>query len=109
MKKVTYANMVVHSSVFRCPAVMQVGFQTMLYHSTLMIEYGDIFEHFQVCEAVEERSVIFRSFHIVVEVVGSDSYTLKQMEEYPKLAPVNPNNPVAEHFARMNCMQPLEG
>ena len=45
INKVVYANVVVHPDVFRCPAVMQVGFKTMLYHSTLKFPVADISRH----------------------------------------------------------------
>ena len=50
ISKVVYDNMVVHSDVFRCSAVLQVGFETTLYHSTVQVPITDI-----SCHAVTDK------------------------------------------------------
>ena len=111
INKVTYAYMAVHSCVFRYPAVLRVGFQTVLYHSTLILMTGTIAQ-FYIGDEDDVKDGYFLDFDIklMLRVRGHDSYSLNEVEVeqmkgqwFPKFITENSSNPVAEHFARNNC------
>ena len=110
INKVVYANMVVHSAVFCCPAVLQVGFETMLYRSTLKVPIADILRH----GAGDVRfTKLFAVDYIELKITGlegRDSYIasaadVKEMEieQTSRRFCGRSNNPVAEYFGRNHC------
>ena len=108
ISRVVYANMVVHSDVFRCPAVLQVGFETILYYSTLQVPIADILRH----GASDARfKKLFTVDYIEVKITGQrglDSYILSvaglaEMVKHQISTTVKSSNPVAEYFARKHC------
>ena len=118
IETVIYANGVVYSDVFWRPAVLQVGFQTMLYHCTLMLVIGNIFSYndrYNSDEDYDEEEdylddiFITNSVDLYLRVIGPHSYRLseadvEEMEEYwtPECDEES-HNPVAEYFARKHC------
>ena len=114
INKAIYARTVVNSGVFCNQAVLQLGFQTMLYRCTLKLTIADIFQ----CEEGEYND---HDHHLYVDtadllalkVERSDIYTLNQadLEEMVEQEKETPNdgdsgkchNPTAEFFARKNC------
>ena len=111
INKVVYANMVVDSAIFRCPAVLQVGLETMLYHSTFKIPVTDILRH-STNDARFKR--LFVTDYIVLKISdlgGHNSYILSvaDVKETRKQRTsetensAGSSNPVAEYFARKHC------
>ena len=106
INKVIYVNMLVHSDVFGCPAVLNVGFRTMLYHSTLKLPTGAIFSYDE--NGNENRhfmNSVTDGVNVMVQVSAADSYSLKESDlvERNDCRLFRSLNAVADHFARKNC------
>ena len=111
INKVIYANMFVNSNLFRCRAVLQVGFQTVLYKSTLELStanidkrYEDFTEGFlSVHDYIELKVAMVTDLHILTAAGLEEMEKYWEMKIRDRRAPDGCHNFVAEHFARNNC------
>ena len=113
INKVIYTNMVVHSTVSRHPAVLQIGFQTMLYHSTVKQPVGEVFRYRDSDDSDDEDEGgldLDNYVEFALKNVGPDTYTFNEAD-VAKLwenrtdddALDEWSNPVAEYFAKKHC------
>ena len=108
INKVIYANMALHSTVFRCSAVRRVGFETMLHHSTLLVPIADILRHGATDARFKKLFTVDFIDLKITDQKGLASYILsaadvKEMEKQHTSKTMKSINPVAEYFARKHC------